>query len=79
MSAWDGMLTLLALGVGIFALLAIKWTLKHLVIGALYLGEWSCKQEFVGFALYIICWVIALPIMLIVSVVVGYNLESDKT
>ena len=50
-----------------------------LIEGAVSLWHWALEWSFVGFALYILCWVFAPIIMIIVCLIVGYlGRKSDQ-
>lgn len=65
----------LVIGVGVTLLLLIIVALflgiAPLVEGAAGLWHWAAEWGFVGFALFIICWVLAPILMVIVCLVIG--------
>lgn len=83
MDASDQGILLAVLGGTVVLGLALVWLALYVAVHAigfaLDLFEWATDQGFIGVALYIIVWVIALPLMLIVCVIGGLmKLREEK-
>ena len=81
----DGAVTVLLVGVviiGALALLGVALRLALRIIGrgitgAFLLFAFAAEQGFIGIAVYFACWVFILPVMLILSLVVGFVVASS--
>ena len=62
---------IIALALGIVALVIAFFLIKYLIRGAVILFLWAGEQDFLGLAVYFACWFFMLPLMGIVSIVVG--------
>jgi len=66
--------------------LAVNFVVKlvgRAILGAIKLLGFASEQGFIGVAAYIACWVFMLPVMIVLSVVVGFfvpiNDDPEKT
>lgn len=57
-------------GLAIFYI-ALK-LIGYAIVGFLWLFAWAAAQGFVGIAVFIACWVFMLPVMAVLSVIVGF-------
>lgn len=65
---------LLIVGALLFIFIALPialWLITRTLFGAAFLFAYAGEQGFIGFAVYIACWVFMFPVMLIVSLIVG--------
>ena len=42
------------------------------VVGALVLCYFASEQGFIGLAAYVACWVFLFPVMLVISIIIGF-------
>lgn len=73
----DISVTLVALAIaGLFviywAIIFLLWIGAMIVAGATVHLAWASEQGFLGVAAYVALWVIASPLMLIVSIIAGW-------
>lgn len=79
----DSIIGAVALGAVILAvLLPLLWLavrlFKHALAIAVELFEWAAEHGFIGFALYVILWVIATPVMAVICIVGGMIRMGDE-
>ncbi len=62
---------IIALALGIVAIVISFFLIKYMIRGAIILFAWAGEQGFIGLAVYFACWFFMLPLMGVVSIVVG--------
>lgn len=69
----------LLVAAGLIALSIALSVLFAGVLGALLLFTFAAEFGFIGVVAYIVCWVIFFPVMLIVSIVLGFlNMWAER-
>jgi hypothetical protein len=56
----------------VIAISLVVWLIKFILIGATCLLAYASESGFLGLALYVILWIIALPFMVITCAIIGY-------
>ena len=63
---------------GILALGIVVWLVIAAFSGAVFLLAFAAKQGSVGITVYIACWVLVFPVMLVICIIVGFFIMANR-